>query len=302
MQFSQRKAQTQLTTKPPMIKGLAPAKINLALHVTGQREDGYHLLDSLVVFTEHGDHLSVQPSSDLTLTVTGLFAEGVPTDERNLVIKAARLLQRIRGVSLGAQITLDKCLPHPAGIGGGSSDAACTLKLLAELWQVEPLAPDHPAIVELGADVPVCMHAPNAVFMRGIGDEISEAPTLPKCAAVLVNPLADVPTPETFKRLAQKTNPPLTELTGGLTLEGFTSWLNEQRNDLYTAAAEIAPAIEEALTLMRRQKQQVLWANMSGSGATCTALCKDMGAARQVARLIQIQHQNWWVVPTPLLS
>ena len=147
--------------------GHAPAKINLTLHITGQRPDGYHLLDSLVVFAGLGDQIEATLSRDLTLAVSGPFAAGVPTDGRNLVLKAAEALRSARGVTLGAAIRLTKALPHAAGLGSGSSDAAATLALLAQLWNVAPLADDDPAVLALGADVPVCRHAPAPVRMRG---------------------------------------------------------------------------------------------------------------------------------------
>lgn len=133
------------------IKGTAPAKVNLTLHVTGQREDGYHLLDSLVVFASAADQLGASVAPDLRLQVGGPFATGVPTDESNLVMRAAAALQQARGVRLGAALTLDKHLPHAAGIGSGSSDAAIALTMLADLWNVAPLPPEAPEVLALGA-------------------------------------------------------------------------------------------------------------------------------------------------------
>ena len=283
------------------IKTTAPAKINLTLHVTGQRTDGYHLLDSLVTFAEVGDVISATRAVDMRLTVSGHFAAGVPTDGSNLILRAAEALRSVRGITMGAHLHLEKNLPHAAGIGGGSSDAAATLKLLAELWDVEPLPHDHDAVVALGADVPVCLRAPTPCRMRGIGDHLTDFTALPRAAMVLVNPGVEVPTPATFNGLKTKRNPSMGDLPTGATLPEFAAWLNEQRNDLHPPAAAIAPEIDEALTLLRNQRG-VLWAGMSGSGATCVALVKDMGAARQVARPIQIRKGSWWVVPTPLLS
>ncbi len=283
------------------LKATAPAKINLTLHVTGQREDGYHLLDSLVVFAEVGDMLTATTSCDLKLTVSGHFSDGVPTDGRNLVLRAAEALRYERQVSAGAQLHLEKHLPHAAGIGGGSSDAAATLTMLARLWNVEPLEPDHPAVVALGADVPVCLQAPTPCRMQGIGETLSPFTALPRAAMVLVNPGVEVPTPATFSGLATRNNPPMETLPDGSDLNGFVLWLGKQRNDLYAPAAVIAPEIDHALNMLRLQRS-VLWAGMSGSGATCVAIVKDMGAARQVARAVQIREQSWWVVPTPLLS
>jgi 4-diphosphocytidyl-2-C-methyl-D-erythritol kinase len=182
----------------------APAKVNLTLHVTGQRDGGYHLLDSLVVFADVGDQLTLKPSPDLRLNVGGPFSMGVPADDRNLVMQAARALAGLRGVDRGATIQLDKTLPHSAGIGGGSSDAATALGLLAKFWNVAPLPADHPAAAALGADVPVCLSGPGPLRMRGIGDEVSPAPRLPDCALVLVNPKVETPTPAVFKTLTSR--------------------------------------------------------------------------------------------------
>ena len=283
------------------IKATAYAKINLTLHVTGQRPDGYHLLDSLVVFASLGDRVIATTDPKLQLTVRGPFAQGVPTDGSNLVLKAAEVLRQARGVTIGARITVEKNLPHGAGIGGGSADAAATLNLLAELWGVEPLAADDPRVLALGADVPVCLKAPAPMRMEGIGEVLTPLKRLPNAGLILVNPGIHVPSPQIFRGLENKTND---AMTGGLhaeSFEGFTEWLGRQRNDLTAPAAAIAPEINEALTLLRHQTS-VKWAGMSGSGSTCVGLVKDMGAARQVARTLQIRKQGWWVVPTPLLS
>lgn len=281
--------------------GHAPAKINLTLHITGQRPDGYHILDSLVVFAGLGDQIEATLSRDLTLAVSGPFAAGVPTDGRNLVLKAAEALRSARGVTLGAAIRLTKALPHAAGLGSGSSDAAATLALLAQLWNVAPLADDDPAVLALGADVPVCRHAPAPVRMRGIGEDLSAAPTLPPCGLVLVNPGVAVPTAEVFRTLPSRNNPPMADIPEGMDYAAFCGWLNTQRNDMLAPAAHIAPEIETALTQLRRHPL-VGAAVMSGSGATCVALVPDMGAARRVSRAVQISHMGWWTAPAPLLT
>ena len=282
-------------------RGLAPAKINLTLHVTGQRSDGYHLLDSLVVFAGMGDQITAAAADTLTLSVTGPFAKGVPVDESNLVLRAARALQVARGVRAGAALRLTKALPHAAGIGSGSSDAAATLRLLADLWQVDPLAPDDAAVLALGADVPVCMTAPRPMRMGGIGDHLAALPALPAAGLVLVNPRVDVPTAAVFKALTRRDNLPMDPLPRDLSFDGFAAWLGAQRNDLQAAAIGIAPQIGEALAHLRRTKG-VSAAMMSGSGATCVGLVRDMGTARAVARSVQVAHMGWWVAPAPLLG
>lgn len=284
------------------VKGPAYAKVNLTLHVTGQREDGYHLLDSLVVFTELADVITVNVAPEgLSLTVTGPFSPGVPTNEKNLALQAAALLGFVRGATLGAQITLDKHLPHAAGLGSASADAAAVLRMLPEVWNVPPFPPDAPEVLTLGADVPVCTHAPAPAIMQGIGEIVRPAPRLPRCAMVLVNPRVEVPTGQVFAALPNKENPPMEPMPDGADFEKFCAWLARQRNDLQPPAIKIAPEVEAALTKLRRMPA-VKWAGMSGSGATCVALVKDMGAARQVARAIQVQEMGWWVVPAPVLS
>ena len=284
-----------------MDKGFAPAKVNLSLHVTGQRADGYHLLDSLVVFAGVGDQLTATAAQELTLTVSGPFAMGVPVDDTNLVIRAAKMLQDSRGVRTGAAIKLVKNLPHAAGIGSGSSDAAAALRLLPDLWNVAPLRGVHPGVRALGADVPVCLHAPVPVRMRGVGEQLTPLPPLPACGMVLVNPRVEVPTPAVFAALTARDNPPMDAPKSDLTLADFVGWLGHQRNDLQPAAESIAPAVTLALTRLRRTPG-VLFAVMSGSGTTCVGITKDMAAARSAARAIQIAEMSWWVVPAAMLS
>ncbi len=171
-----------------MITQFAPAKVNLALHVTGQRPDGYHLLDSLVVFAGIGDRVSVSSDDTLSLEVIGADIAEVPSDARNLVLKAARLFDEDKG----AKIVLEKNLPTASGIGGGSSDAAAALRALSALWNL-PL-PSTDSVLRLGADLPVCMK-PEPQRMRGIGEILDPAPVLPRMHMVLANPRVGVTTP-----------------------------------------------------------------------------------------------------------
>ncbi|MFO7806747.1 MAG: 4-(cytidine 5'-diphospho)-2-C-methyl-D-erythritol kinase [Paracoccaceae bacterium] len=283
-----------------LLSAPAPAKVNLTLHVTGQRADGYHLLDSLVVFADVSDTITVGPAPDLRLTVEGPFKQGVPLDETNIVMQCARLLRERRGVGKGAALTLNKFLPHAAGLGGGSSDAATTLKLLARFWEVEPLPPHDPDVVALGADVPVCLQAPSPMRMRGIGDELSPVPALPNAAVVLVNPREPTPTGTIYGGLQKTDNAPMDDIPERADLATFADWLKVQRNDLTAPAVAMAPGIEAALSRLRTLPA-VKVAGMSGSGATCFALVKDMANARQVARVLQVAEQGWWVAPAALL-
>jgi len=282
------------------IKASAPAKVNLTLHVTGQRDDGYHLLDSLVVFAGVADQIGATVAPDMRMTVSGPFSMGVPTDHTNLIMRAAEALRTARGVSQGAALTLEKHLPHAAGIGSGSSDAAATLAMLAELWGVAPLPATAPEVLALGADVPVCVAAPRPVHMSGIGDILSPVTALPDCAMVLVRPPVDVPTGPVFKGLSTKDGAPMADLPDGLDYEGFVRWLTAQRNDLLAPAQAIAPQVAEAIAKLQ-SLPAVSFAGMSGSGATCFALVKDMATARQVARIVQVAKMDWWVAPAELL-
>ncbi|WP_342069073.1 4-(cytidine 5'-diphospho)-2-C-methyl-D-erythritol kinase [Yoonia algicola] len=282
------------------IKASAPAKVNLTLHVTGQRDDGYHLLDSLVVFAGVADQLSATIAPDLRISVSGPFSMGVPTDHTNLMMRAAEVLRAARGVTMGASLTLEKHLPHAAGIGSGSSDAATTLAMLAELWSVAPLPAMTPEVVALGADVPVCISSPRPLRMSGIGDMLSPVGQLPSCALVLVRPPVEVPTGPVFQGLATKQGSPMTPLPTALDYEGFVHWLLAQRNDLQPPAEAIAPQITEAIAKLG-SLPAVSVAGMSGSGATCFGLVKNMAIARHVARIVQVAKMDWWVAPAEVL-
>lgn len=273
-----------------MIRELAPAKINLALHVTGQRADGYHLLDSLVVFADFGDRLTFSPAPDLSLKVTGPLAEGVPTGPENLILQAAMVMDR----TAGAAITLEKHLPHAAGIGGGSADAAAALRGLSRLWDC-PL-PDEASALSLGADVPVCL-SPAPQRMAGIGEALSPVPALPPLFAVLVNPRVSVPTGPVFQGLASKRNSAL-EPPKWNGFDSFIAWLARQRNDLEAPALRLAPAIGQVLRALRSSDAAL--ARMSGSGATCFGVFETKALAIEAARKIREAQPGWWVQDTTL--
>jgi len=276
-----------------MISAFAPAKINLTLHVTGQRPDGYHLLDSLVVFVDVGDQLVFESATDLTLEINGPMAKGIPDGPGNLILRAARLADPERG----AKITLTKSLPAAAGIGGGSSDAAATLKSLSTLWNKPmPVNPER-----LGADVPVCLRT-RTTRMQGIGDILSDAPALPATWLVLVNPGVSVPTPVVFRNLAAKTNGAMPDALPNLhSVPGLADWLGKMRNDLQTPAITQAPVIKDVLTALEGQTD-CLMARMSGSGATCWGMFGTQAAADEAARHIQSAHPSWWCVSTAIKS
>ncbi|MDN5785524.1 4-(cytidine 5'-diphospho)-2-C-methyl-D-erythritol kinase, partial [Pseudorhodobacter sp.] len=221
-----------------MISETACAKINLALHVTGQRADGYHLLDSLVVFADTGDRIRVSEAENLTLNITGPQADKLKASPGNLVLRAARAF----GLHKGAAITLEKHLPIASGIGGGSADAAATLRALAALWQV-PLPPTA-AVLALGADVPVCL-GDRPCRMQGVGNIITPLPRpLPRVWLVLANPGVAVSTPTVFRRLTQRNNPPLPPTLPALhNLPDLLTFLATTRNDLEPTATANTPEI-----------------------------------------------------------
>jgi 4-diphosphocytidyl-2-C-methyl-D-erythritol kinase len=260
-------------------EAFAAAKINLSLHVTGQRADGYHLLDSLVVFADFGDKLWFSPATDMRIEVIGPFAQGVPTDQRNLVWQAAQL------AGWSGHIKLEKNLPHGAGIGGGSSDAAAVLRAFGGTDQA----------LSLGADVPVCLSS-GPQRMRGIGEDLTPLPTLPECEILLVNPCIGVPTGAVFSGLPDKNNalmPDAVPRFGSLT--EMCGWLHLQRNDLQGPAQIIAPEISDVLASLH----DAALARMSGSGSTCFGLYDD---AQQAAKRIKDEHPDWWVTTGSLLS
>ncbi|MGR3494209.1 4-(cytidine 5'-diphospho)-2-C-methyl-D-erythritol kinase [Citreimonas sp.] len=265
-------------------EAFAPAKVNLALHVTGKRPDGYHLLDSLVVFADIGDRITLEPAAATSLAVTGPRARGVPADARNLVWRAAEL----HGTPVA--ITLDKHLPAAAGIGGGSSDAAATLRALRALTDRDPAGDP----LSLGADVPVCLHA-GAARMRGIG-EIVEPLEVPPLAAVLVNPGVEVPTGPVFAALATTDNAPMSDPPQDAHSAAFIDWLARQRNDLQAPALTLQPAIAQVLEAM----SDATLARMSGSGATCFGLYPDSAAAARAALRIAEKHPDWWTAACTL--
>lgn len=270
---------------------LAPAKVNLTLHVIGQRNDGYHLLDSLVVFVEVGDQVSLSDNPGLTLT--GPEAAGVGPDADNLVLRAAQLMGQA-----GAGLILEKRLPVSSGIGGGSSDAAATIRLLSR--QTGKSSPRIPELLSLGADVPVCLSAQPA-RMQGIGEIVSLAPPIPPLWLVLVNPRVAVSTPAVFRALRRKKNTLMDPLPDWDDLDDFVSWLEMQRNDLESPASKLAPVIPKVLLALRAQSGCRL-ARMSGSGATCFGIFGSLDLAQVAAAELQHSHPDWWIRATALTA
>jgi len=285
-----------------MISLPAPAKLNLYLHVTGKREDGYHLLDSLVAFAAVHDTVSVEETSDLGLTSTGPFGGQLGNDQDNLVMQAANRLREMTGVSRGARITLIKRLPVASGIGGGSADAAAAIKALVRLWDIHPGQHDLSGLaLSLGADVPICLFG-QAAFMGGIGEDIDPAGDLPDVPVVLVNPGVDVPTPSVFKARAAAFSPARRFTETPETIRQLIHLLNDGRdNDLMVPALSLEPAIGEVISSLSASGD-CRFARMSGSGATCFGFFSDMEKAGTAADSIAKENPDWWVTATRLVS
>ena len=269
-----------------MLSEAAPAKVNLFLRVTGRRADGYHLLDSLAVFGPAADRVSAELAPDLALEIEGPFAGALLGGSDNLVLRAARALADANGIVPHARILLHKALPVASGIGGGSADAAATLRLLARLWDV-PIADE--IAVRLGADVPVCLEGRPA-RMAGIGEQLAAAPALPDFGLLLVNPLIEISTPAVFRARTGAFSQRAVLPAAWPDAAGMATALHELGNDLEAPAAELCPAVGEVLAWLRRQPGCLL-ARMSGSGATCFGL---FGTVAEAASAGSAAPSEWW--------
>jgi 4-diphosphocytidyl-2-C-methyl-D-erythritol kinase len=284
------------------IELFAPAKVNLYLHVTGRREDGYHLLDSLVVFAGTGDELRFSPAEALLLDIDGPGAEHLSPGDDNIVRKAANALATALGrEEAEAAITLEKHLPVAAGIGGGSADAAATLRGLMALWDAELDDETLAAIgLGLGADLPVCL-AGRPTQMSGVGEILQPAVALPPAWLVLVNPRIALSTPAVFKARTGPFTPaaPLTEPPA--TVRDLARELAKRNNDLAEAAIRLEPVVKTMLDAIAATENCLL-SRMSGSGATCFGLYESEEAADAAADAISDEYPDWWVAAAPMLS
>ncbi|MBN8996672.1 MAG: 4-(cytidine 5'-diphospho)-2-C-methyl-D-erythritol kinase [Rhizobiales bacterium] len=283
----------------------ARAKVNLALHILGRRADGYHLIDSLVVFADMGDTLRATPRDEgpVKLTIDGPFGDELDRSTRpedNLVIRAADELlaafprRRIGGVQLG----LTKRLPVASGLGGGSADAAAALRLLDRLWNLGAGGPRLAEIgARLGADVPMCLVS-RPLQAGGIGEQITLAPAIPALPLLLVNPGVAVPTRNVFRRLAPGERPPMWPLPARFASRiEFAQWLRMTRNDLCEPAiaeARVVGAVVKAVS----SDAECLFANLSGSGATVFGIFNSRAAAERAAARIHQKKPDWWVAVT----
>ena len=291
------------TPADPLIER-APAKINLTLHIVERRTDGWHGLESLVVFTRGGDTLSLTPGAALGLTVSGPTARAAGDLDDNLVLRVTRALaRRVEGLKLGA-FRLDKHLPVAAGLGGGSSDAAAALRLLA---RVNDLALDDPRVVaaaaETGADISVCLMA-KARMMSGLGETLGPLLALPPLPALIVNPGVPLETKAVFTRMdlspgwcAKANEHPA--IADAPTPETLFAALRRGRNDMEDAACLLAPIIVDVLAVLEAARGCRL-ARMSGSGATCFGLFADCRTTTRAARAIRRVHPDWWIKPAML--
>ena len=275
----------------------APAKVNLYLHVTGRRGDGYHLLDSLFVFAKDGDVVTVRESDSLSLDVSGPYADALPGGGENIVLKASRLLADACGRKPAAAVLLEKNLPVAAGIGGGSADAAAVLKALLKLWnRTIPAAQLHEIALELGADVPSCLAA-KAVQVSGIGEILTPAPELPVLFLVLVNPNRPVFTPAVFKAREPVFSAPAPFTEKMTDFDVFIRALAARRNDLSDAACQIEPSVFEVLQALQADPLCRL-ARMSGSGGTCFGIFATPEDASLCCQQIRKNHPDWWILNT----
>ncbi len=271
----------------------APAKVNLYLHVTGRRDDGYHLLDSLVVFAGVGDRISAEPAVNLSLRVAGPFAAGLAEEADNLVLRAARGLADLCAITPHGALTLEKNLPVSSGIGGGSADAAAALRLLCRFWSVNP---DRAALADLGsrlgADVPVCLLGRPAA-MSGTGEILAPVDGLPPLGIVLANPGVAVSTAAVFRTRGGAFSLPLPLTSTGWANGGrLIETLCQAANDLEAPALSLAPEIGAVLARLRAEPGCLL-ARMSGSGATCFGLFASPADAAGAAS--HLGGSGWWV-------
>ncbi len=275
----------------------APAKINLFLHVLGKRTDGYHTLQSLMIFTPTiADIISVQESEITEVRITGPYAAGLMADDTNLVMRAAKVLQAVAGPQKPVLLTLEKHLPVASGIGGGSADAAAAMRLLMRWWQIElPEEQIYNMAVRLGSDVPACIRS-QPVFVEGVGEQLTPVALPCALAMVLVNPAVPLSTAEVFGHISPQDRSSCI-MPQCDTVDELVSWLHTTTNDLESAATQIVPEINDVLTALNDQAGCRL-ARMSGSGATCFGIFSSPADAAQAVIAIKKIQPKWWVQST----
>ncbi len=285
-----------------VIEATALAKVNLALHVTARRENGYHDLESLVVFADLGDELTARPAQSDSLRLSGPFAGALTPGQTNLVTKAVEAFRQRwpDAVPHGVEISLAKNLPVAAGIGGGSADAAAALRLMAGFAGHKISLSDlMPVALKLGADVPVCLYS-RPCLVRGIGEIVEPITSLPPAFLVLVNPLVPVSTAEVFRRLGKHDNAGLPDIPRPLSHAAVLGlWVTETRNDLQDAAIDLVPIIGDLITRLSATPGCVA-ARMSGSGATVFGLYGSESLTHLAAQQMRESFPESWVAAVPL--
>lgn len=284
----------------------APAKVNLTLHITGKRADGYHLLDSLVAFADAGDRLVLRQANGFSVTAEGPEALSLPEDAGNLVLKAATVFDDMPGSS----IHLTKHLPVSSGIGGGSADAAATIRGLMALRRGSKVStadydpsklPFTQNLLRLGADIPMCLLS-QCARVSGIGEKIVPLQGLPPIHAVLANPRRAVSTPSVFRSLEHTKNSAMPATLPSFSgPDDFIHWLADQRNDLETPAIRLEPQVDTVNAELRALSGCQL-ARMSGSGATCFGVFASKAAAHLAASELLTHRPDWWIKPVVLGS
>jgi 4-diphosphocytidyl-2-C-methyl-D-erythritol kinase len=285
---------------------LARAKLNLTLEIKGKRPDGYHELESLVLFADFGDGLTYEQSDTaLQLTVDGPFATACSGfTGHNLVTAAAQAFAAFHGTEPRGVFRLTKNLPVAAGIGGGSADAAAAFRLLAACHapKTDDIAALIPAARQIGADVPVCLYS-RAMLMTGVGEKLHPLAPPPSIPAVLVNPMQPLATRDVFRELAAAplaAPPPKPPRIPTLAdFDALVAYARASRNDLEPPARRLLPVIAEILDALAAAPGAVL-ARLSGSGPTCFALFADRADAENAATNLQRAHPGWWVRATSL--
>jgi len=279
----------------------ARAKINLTLRITGRRADGYHELESLVVFADIADTLTLEPAAHTSLDIAGPFADAIGAGADNLVLKEVGALAALVPNLKGGRFRLDKHIPVAGGVGGGSADAAAALRLLARLNDVSfDDARLMTAALRTGADVPVCFGS-RACVMTGVGERLSPPLHLPPLPALLVNPRVGVPTRDVFAALAKSGLPKDGGRLGDIPrdAEALVDYLRRHGNDLTAPAIACAPVIGAVLEALEALPG-VRLARMSGSGATCLALFATAAEAKAAEVALTSRYPNWWAAATIL--
>lgn len=292
-----------MTSRTESVEAFAPAKINLFLHVGEKRNDGFHDLESLVVFADIGDTLAFSSAPELTLALDGPFAGALGSEGDNLVLRAAKALAKHTAhPSATASIRLTKLLPVASGIGGGSADAAAVLRGLSRLWTLDLSWEELRTVAQtIGSDVPVCIESKSS-WMEGRGERIVAAAALPHMPMLLVNPGIAVSTADVFRELESRHGTGAERRTTGLSVpRELITFLKMTSNDLQVPAQRIAPVIGVVLDELSRMPGVAFW-RMSGSGATCFALFDDQSSAEMAAIALSHTHPDWWVKATRIGS